>query len=237
MRRILNLFSLLLFILISVPARTGYGAGIAPELVLEKEYFLDEIILVNKMASNLNMVFFISSKGIELDELYVQGELFGGELTLGRKYQRSGPGYFSQLLLSDQGTPLTMISHEGKFIMKDKDEEYFLENDYIMLWAYLDEGVNKQFFYHRISNDTLIKGLEIGVAESVIASRQIHPAYYLPVPFLPYYLTSYIIGQDSIYNDNEDKYIGFDFTYSFANGAEIYGELLVDEFPQTKADN
>jgi len=168
----------------------------------------------------------ISKSGIELDELYLTGDILGGKLTLGRKYVRSGPGNFSQLMLSDQGTPLNLIMHEGQFTFKD------IVSDYRMMIAYLDEDSNKQFFHHRVSNDSLIEGLEIGVSEAMVASENINPAYYLPIPYLPYYLTAYISGLYNNYNSHDDKYLGIDFTYGFDNDIKVYGELLVDEYAQ-----
>jgi len=202
-----SLIFIIFFVLI--PGELIYGADVYPEIEFKKEVY----------------------HNIELNEIYIQGNVFGGELSLGRRFYRSGPGYFSQLLLSDQSTSLELIMYEGKFCL----EGY--ENNYTMLIAYLDEGVNKQLFYHRVSNDSLIEGLEIGLAESVIVSEHVHPAYYLPIPFIPFYLISYLVGQDTKYNHYEDKYIGIDFTYQFPAGIELYGELLVDEYPQTTADN
>src|SRR5690606_10497097 len=126
---------MIILLLIIFSGEIPYGVDIFPEIEFRKEIILDM-----ESADNLNIDFALSNDGIELKELYLQGNIFGGQLSLGRRYQRSGPGYFSQLLLSDQSTPLNMIMHEGKFTVAD------FENNYTMLLAYLDEGVNKQLF-------------------------------------------------------------------------------------------
>ena len=94
-------------------------------------------------------------------------------------------------------------------------------NGLIVTW-YLTSG----------SSQSLIPNATIGLSESMMASKVINPAYYLPVPFWPYYLTAKLSGINNKHNQHEDKYIGIDFTYTFDNNTKLYGELLVDEYPQ-----
>lgn len=119
--------------------------------------------------------------------------------------------------------------------------------------AFLEKENNRQLFIHRLSTASIFPGLEVGASEAMMVSEIIHPLYYLPLSFWPYYLSTKIIGMDSIYNDYTDHYIGLDFyytfpnsdmrhthaslmleldfSYTFPNRARIYGELLVDEYP------
>jgi len=168
----------------------------------------------------------LNNNGPGFSEVYIKTTINNEQiLTIGKKYIKQGPGYFSQLMLSDQNTSLPLIQREGSF---------FLENKKILfsqMLAYLDENVNKQLFVHRLEVNTLYPGLSLGVSEAMMASNVVHPAYYLPFPFWPYYLTAKLIGIYSEYNSHEDKYIGFDFSYEFKNKSKIYAELLVDEYP------
>ena len=199
--------------------RELYAADIYPEIKIKKENNFDNF--------SFNISGLISDVGFDLEEYYFQSDFLNGQLTVGRKYVKSGPGYFSQLMLSNQNTPLDFIIHQGKI------KFIHINSDYTMMVAYLGEKSNKQLFHHRVSNKTLIKGLELGISEAMMVSEKINPAYYLPLPFLPYYLTAYISGLYNDYNYHDDKYIGLDFNYKFNNSLELYGELLVDEFPQS----
>ena len=213
-------FSFLVFLL---PA-----SGLAQNLYLQPEITINKKIDLQEVDWYLTGD--IDDAGILLPEFYFTFELFDSQITVGKKYVKLGPGYFSQLMLSDLGTPLNMLSWEGDFTWSGEEIEYF------HMIAYLDEGVNKQLFVHRLSNNTLFENIEIGVSEAVMASRVIHPAYYNPLPFWPYYLTTKLIGLDSEYNNHEDKYLGIDFNYHLDNGARLYGELLVDEYPMRIED-
>lgn len=206
---------------------------VCSELIIAKN-FNPEIILYKKIQENwfdVNITGKLDTSGVSLPEFYFTFGAFNNRVNIGSKYIKLGPGYFSQLMLSDKGTPLNIISYEGDFTWQKHDIDYF------QMIAYLDEGVNKQLFVHRLSNNTLINNLEIGLSEAMMASRVIHPAYYNPLPFWPYYLTAKIIGLSSEYNSHEDKYIGADFIYQFDNGTQLYGELLVDEYAQVSWAN
>ncbi len=203
---------------------------IYPELIMAKNIdFNPEVVFSKKFQEDwvdINLTGLVTVSGVTLPELYFTFNALKNKVNVGRKYLKLGPGHFSQLMLSDKETPLNIISYQGEFTWKEQDIDYF------QMMAFLDEGVNKQLFIHRLSNNTLINNLEFGLSEAMIASHKIHPAYYNPLPFWPYYLTAKIIGINSDYNRYEDKYIGADFTYHFNNGAQIYGELLIDEYAQ-----
>ncbi|MCG8512906.1 MAG: capsule assembly Wzi family protein [Halanaerobiales bacterium] len=162
----------------------------------------------------------------QLAQLYLRAPIPWGVITVGRQYLKSGPGYFSNLVLSDQ-IPLNAVYHQIEY-------EQFIGTQLV---AYLGEGVNKQLFFHRLETEQIYPGLQVGVFESMIASEYIHPAYYIPFPYWPYYLTAKLLGLSSNYNDYEDKYLGLDFIYELKNNGQIYGELLVDEFPQRSRHN
>ncbi|HLV08632.1 MAG TPA: thermonuclease family protein, partial [Halanaerobiales bacterium] len=173
----------------------------------------------------------LNHSGISLPEFYFSFALSDKQINAGRKYNKLGPGYFSQLLLSDRETALNMLSVKGDFMLEGYNIDYF------QLFAFLDEGVNKWLFAHRLSSDQMIKNLEFGISETMMVSHKVHPACYLPLPYVPYYLTTYLIGQNTEYEIHDDKYIGMDFSYIFNNGARLYGELLVDEYPMVAGAN
>lgn len=152
-----------------------------------------------------------------------------GEFIIGRQKAKIGPGYFAQLILSDNSFPLDMVYHKNK---------YTLENGYMegeQLIAFLNSNINRQLFIHRISTDILYPGLEVGLSESLMVFNKIHPSYYIPLPYWPYYLSKKMFAIHNEYDWYGDNYIGIDFKYRFDNNAKIYGEILVDEFPMASS--
>ncbi len=192
-----------------------HAADIDTEININKQFAFKDI--------EFNLRSLIDGQGISFPEFWLETDIINNShLLAGRKVLNQGPGHFSQLMLSAEGPPLD-------FIMLKKSYKYF---DAEQMVAFLGEGVEKQLFVHRLENSTFIPHMTIGISEAMMASEKIHPAYYLPLPYWPYYLTAKLLDIDSEYNLHEDKYIGMDFIYTFSGGTEIYGELLVDEFPQ-----
>ncbi|MEC9489166.1 MAG: capsule assembly Wzi family protein [Halanaerobium sp.] len=187
------------------------------ELILQKDISWQQVEGHIELAAGRN--------GVALREAYLQLNTPLGILSAGRRLSPIGPGYFSRLLLSDN-IPLDQVR-------LDSEHNWFgYDVSATQLVAFLGEGINKQFFAHRLSTTSLLPGWEIGVSEAMMVSEVIHGGFYLPLPFLPYYLTKKIVGIGSIYDDYGDNYVGVDFTYHLKQGGYLYGELLVDEYPQ-----
>jgi hypothetical protein len=201
-----------------------HSVSYADNFTLHTDFELNNSHQFNNIELNTSLG--IDNKGNNRNELWLVLNKGWYDIILGRRVLSQGPGYFSQLMLSEQGPPLDMV-------MTRSNHKLFAETITAeQLIAYLDEGVDKQLFVHRLESETLIPNMKIGISESMMTSKLINPAYYLPVPFWPYYLTAKLSGIDNDYNKHEDKYIGLDFTYTFDNNTQVYGELLVDEYPQ-----
>lgn len=175
----------------------------------------------------LRVAVLIDDSEVYLANFDVEFENGWGKFIVGRNSMKMGPGYFSQLMLSDNSYAMDMIYHE-------KDYNLFgFPYEGEQLIAFLDNDINdsKRLFIHRVSNDTIIPGMEIALSEALMAYKEVNPLYYFPLPYWPYYLTKKLSGIGDEYDLYNDNYIGLDFTYRFNNGAKIYGEMLVDEYP------
>lgn len=221
-------FFLVLFVLISAfldgpPVFAGEDLNFAGDLQLDCSFQLEKELSFKNI--NFKISALIDDSGVHLTGLYMVWPNSPGRLTVGKKYLRLGPGYFSQLVLSEEGPSLNHVALESKHTWFGMDFEAF------QLIAFLGDGVKRKLFVHRLSTDSLLPGLEFGASEAMMVSEKEHPLYYLPLPFWPYYLSKKIIGINSVYDNYSDHYIGIDFTYTFSNRARVYGELLVDEYP------
>lgn len=193
------------------------------------------LVLEYNNSLNINNLFLNISGGLKndflyLDELSINIPFKKRNIIIGKHKISMGPGHFSQLMLSNN-CPLSMIYYENDFIFFD------LSLKGHVLVADIDSKINKKLFLHRVSFDSLFPGLHVALSESMMVHKMIHPAYYIPLPYWPYYLTAKLLGIYSEYNHYEDKYFGIDFTYNFDHEYKVYGELLVDEFPQISSAN
>jgi hypothetical protein len=149
---------------------------------------------------------------------------------IGRDEARWGPGYMGSLILSNQTKPFDMISYSANF-----DLNQFIGNwgnlHFTKLFSLLDE--NRLLFGQRFeySPDTPWR---ICLSETAIAVRDCGILYFNPIPFpLSNYLTQQIYSNfpDISEKENNINYnIGLDLQYQFDNGAEIYGEIMFDDF-------
>ncbi len=221
-----NLFLVIIISLLFVSLSIN---GLAADSDVDAEIELNKVYQHDNLDLNLSAK--IDEDGASLPELWLQFKRPDYDLIVGKKNLKQGPGYFSQLMLSDEGPSLNVIMSRSEH---DLFNVHFKAKQFV---AFLGEGVDKQLFVHRLENNTLFPNLKIGISEAMMASEHIHPAYYIPIPYWPYYLTSKLIGLDSKYNSYEDKYIGLDFTYDFDNDVQVYGELMVDEYAQHSSAN
>ena len=177
--------------------------------------FNSKVLADNYITLNYN-----TDKGINLDELYLEKTIKDYNLQIGKKHINLKDGDFLRLLINDQAPSLPMIYFNKKY-------KYFTGETAI---SFISESVNRKLFIHRLTNKTLIKDFQIGISEAVIVHENINPFYYIPQPYIPYYLIKKISGIYDQYNYYDDSYIGIDFIYD-NNNFMAYGELLVDEYP------
>ncbi|MFW6008257.1 MAG: hypothetical protein ACOCP8_03230, partial [archaeon] len=104
--------------------------------------------------------FTVTDLNINLDSNY-------GYFVLGRNSMKMGPGYFSQLMVSENAYPMEMIYHQHEYNF------FGIPFQGEQLVAFIDNDEQKKLFVHRMSNNTLVPNLEVGVSESLIAYKEV----------------------------------------------------------------
>ncbi|MFW6015393.1 MAG: hypothetical protein ACOCRK_03085, partial [bacterium] len=112
--------------------------------------------------SEVNYDFTVTDLNINLESNY-------GYFVFGRNSMKMGPGYFSQLMISENSFPMEMIYHQHEYNF------FGVPFQGEQLVAFIDNDEQKKLFAHRMSNNTLIPNLEVGVSESLIAYKEVNP--------------------------------------------------------------
>lgn len=161
-----------------------------------------------------------TKEGLSLEELYTK--IFKNDyyIYLGQKHIELVNGSQIKLLANKNGPSTTMFYY-------NKEHKYFTGEAGLI---FLGENNSRYMFIHRLTNNSLIPNLQIGISESAIAHNKINPLYYIPQYYVPYYAIKKLFGLKNEYNYYEDSYIGIDLKYN-NDDFTVYGELLVDEYP------
>ena len=177
-------------------------------------------INVRTGAENYVTITYDTEQGIKLDELYTKIVKNDYNIYLGKKHIELANGSQIKLLANKDGPAIPMFYY-------NKEHKYFTGEAGLL---FLGGSSNRYMFIHRLTNNTLIPNLQIGISESAIAHNKINPLYYIPQYYVPYYAIKKLFGLKNDYNYYEDSYIGIDLKYDSDNFT-VYGELLVDEYP------
>lgn len=96
----------------------------------------------------------------------------------------------------------------------------------------LEREENRWLFGHRLEGK--FSSLEIGIWELMLCSDEVFSGYFLPIPLLPLYATQHLSYKmfDLVYEYNSNAMFGMDFKYLLSDFGEVYGELVIDDFPQ-----
>ena len=95
----------------------------------------------------------------------------------------------------------------------------------------LECNMNRWLFGQRLEGK--VKSLEVGVWELMLCSKDVFYGYFLPVPIIPLYAVQHIANKlNEEFDNNSNAMVGVDFKYYISDFGEVYGELLIDDFPQ-----
>lgn len=169
---------------------------------------------------------FISTP-IQLSEAWLSKNLWGFNVTAGRKFIRWGPGRYGALLVSDNSPAFDLLRIEGNLGPIRFDE----------FTALVDSSKSKYFFGHRLEVEPF-DGLRLGIGETALASGNFSRWLFNPLPFWPYYLTQHLANKvHGGHNRLVNVGVALDAKYTSPGGYQVYGEYLVDDEPQYRGDN
>lgn len=145
------------------------------------------------------------------------------DLSVGYNQLNWGQGETSSLILSKSSPNIPYMNYEIEW-WKLKYNRFVspLENNRWLFGQRID-----LYNYHNFN---------LGAYELLLCSDKVFYGYYIPVPLIPYYALQRIAYDlfESKYDYNSNVMIGFDFNYAFDEQKSIYGEILIDDFPDSK---
>lgn len=103
---------------------------------------------------------------------------------------------------------------------------------YNRFMSHLEKETDRWLFGHRLEGK--LYSLKIGIWELMLCSDEVFSGYFLPIPLFPLYATQHLGYKlfDTKYDKNSNAMLGMDFTYSVDDFGEVYGEMIIDDFPQ-----
>ncbi len=152
----------------------------------------------------------------DLDLLYFKSLTDIGEFTYGKFRPAWEYGPFKSVMLS--GNAPGMVGLKYATTLAGMDYEKFTT------WLSAERG---KLFGHRLEIP-LGRYLKVGIKETALFSREFDGFWACYVPLWPFYLTKYIPGTSTAYNNMA---IGLDFMVEPTDNIKIYGDLFVTEFP------
>lgn len=103
---------------------------------------------------------------------------------------------------------------------------------YTRFMSPLERDKNRWLFGHRLDSQ-LTDFLHVGINEFMLCNHDVFPAYYFPIPYIPLYAIQKIgytfFGNKYDYNSN--ALFSMDFIATITSKSNMYGELVVDDFP------
>lgn len=142
-------------------------------------------------------------------------------LTLGKDRFVWGVGQTGTLALSPTSPSISFFQYQITLPMIQY--KYFISP--------LERETNRWLFGHRL--DGKLSSIQVGIWEMMLSSGEVFPAYYVPIPLFPLYAKQHISYKffNRNYDRNSNAMLGIDFKYNIREIGELYGELLVDDFP------
>lgn len=149
-------------------------------------------------------------------------------LGIGRKQLNWGVGETGSLIMSTTSPAFSLF--EYKFEWKGVQYEHFI--------GALERENNRWFLGHRFGG-SLTPNFEISLWELMLVSEEVFPGYYIPVPGVPFYAIQHLAYKTSglVHDYNTNVMIGGDFRWKVSKTTDVYGELLIDDFPQRSTNN
>ncbi len=152
----------------------------------------------------------------EIDLFYLEFPTAVGEFTLGKFRPSWEYGVFDSVMLTGNAPGMVGARYETSI--------YGLEYERFFTWLTGNRG---KLFGHRMEIP-LLPGLKVGVKETAQFSQEFDGFWLCYVPLWPLYLTKYIPGVATTYNNMN---VGLDVKVEPYPGIQLYGDLHVTEFP------
>lgn len=152
----------------------------------------------------------------DLDLLYFKSLTDIGEFTYGKFRPVWEYGSFKSVMLS--GNAPGMVGLKYATSLAGMNYEKF------STWLSAERG---KLFGHRLEIP-IGRYLKVGIKETALFSREFDGFWTCYVPLWPFYLTKYIPGTSTAYNNMA---IGLDFMVEPNDKIKFYGDLFVTEFP------
>lgn len=163
---------------------------------------------------------------LDLDlEATVTGNWSYFQIIAGKKQNIWGTGHTDTLGLSKTSPTIPQIGYRIEY----------LRSNYTHLLFPLERSENRWLFAHRIETN-IIPRARIGIWETMMCSGSVYPGYFVPIPLIPFYAIQHVAYKTSgsIYDMNSNVMFGLDFSYQVDSDWELYGEIVVDDFPQRR---
>jgi hypothetical protein len=188
------------------------GVAVAGELKLETS-------LSGKIKYDVDIIPTLDWKGI------LVGSWPHFQITVGKGQSVWGEGRTDTLGLSRTSPTIPQVGYRVDYFQFNYTHSIFP----------LERSENRWLFAHRFETN-LIPHLRVGVWETMMCSDNVYPGYFLSMPFMPFYAIQHVAYRTSgsIYDMDSNAMFGLDFHYQINGGWDIYGELVVDDFPQRR---
>lgn len=142
-------------------------------------------------------------------------------LTVGKEKLIWGVAQTGTLSLSPSSPPIPLIQYRIILPMVE----------YYRFISPLELDRTRWLFGHRLEGK--FSKLNVGFWELMLCSNEIFGGYFIPIPIFPLYAMQYFGKMfNNVYDKNSNVMLGIDFQYKIFDSTEIYGELLIDDFPQ-----
>ncbi len=145
-------------------------------------------------------------------------------LTLGKDQLVWGVGKTGTLSISPTSPSIPLVQYQITLPLIN----------YTNFMSPLERETNRWLFGHRLEGK--LSSFQIGIWEMMLCSDEIFPGYYIPIPLFPLYAKQHISYKlfDRTYDTNSNAMLGIDFKYKMPGIGEVYGELVIDDFPQKR---
>lgn len=182
------------------------------------------------LASSVQAGTGLAAPVVSVDRAAFRLEGFSGAVTLaaGLDKPRWGAGHYRTLILSDSVRPYAQL--RGDFQLNTRVGEL----TYRRLAGKLEPNEDTYLLAHRVEYSPG-PWLRLGATETAVTSGRFASLAVNWMPLWPYYLTQHMLlkGGSVIGNNDDNDNLALDATISLGQRGSFYGELFVDDMPQT----
>lgn len=152
----------------------------------------------------------------DLDLFYFEVPTNVGEFTVGKYRPSWGYENFDSIMLTGYAPGMVGVKYSTSV--------YHMNYEKFSTWLTGERG---KLFGHRLEVP-LLPGLTLGVKEVAFFAREFDGFWLCYLPFYPFYLTMYIPGVPTTYNNMN---VGIDLKIDLFDNIQLYGDFHVTEWP------